>query len=50
MQNSNSTMCSSFCICIAHLIFSTNFDGDASGFVYNNDDLFKRSLTHVRSH
>ena len=50
MQNSKSTMCGSFCIYIAHLVFSTNFKGDALGFVYVNDDVLKRFLTHMLSH
>ena len=37
MQNSNSTMCGSICINIAHLVFSTNSNGDAPDSVYAND-------------
>ena len=50
MQDSNSTMCGSFCIYIAHLIFDKNFNGDASDFVYITDQVLKRFLTHMLTH
>ena len=50
MQDSNSTMCGSFCFYIAHLIYDKNFNGDASDFVYINDHVLKRFLTHMLSH
>ena len=49
-QNSNSTMCVSFCIYIARLVFITNSNGDALDFVYVNDYVLKRFLTHMLSH
>ena len=50
MQNSNSTFCGSFCIYIAFLVVSTNFNGDASDFVYVSDDVLKLFMTHMISH
>ena len=50
MQDSNSTMCGSFCIYIAHLIFDKNFIGDASEIAYINDHVLKRFLTQMLSH
>ena len=49
MQDSNSTMCGSFCIYIAHLIYDKNFNGDAPDFAYINDHVLKRFLTHMLS-
>ena len=50
MQDSNSTMCGSFCIYNAHLIYNKNLNGDASDFAYLNDHVLKRFLTHMLSH
>ena len=50
MQDSNSKMCDSFCIYIAHLIFDKNFNGDASNFVFITDHVLKRFLTHMLTH
>ena len=49
MQDSNSTMCGSFCIYIAHLIYDKSFNGDAFNFAYINDHVLKRFLTHMLS-
>ena len=46
MANSNSTMCASLSVYISHLGFSTNFNGIALDFVWINDDVLKRFLTH----
>ena len=50
MQNSNATICGSFCKYIAYLVFGRNFNCDASDFVYANDYVLKRFLAHMRSH
>ena len=50
MQDSNPTMCGSFCIYIAHLIYDKNFTGYASDFAYINDHVLKRFLTHMLTH
>ena len=49
MQDSNSTMCGSFCIYIAHLIYDKRLNDDAFNFVYINDQVLKRFLTHMLS-
>ena len=50
MQDSNSSMCDFFLYLYCTFDFGTNFNGDASGFVYMNDHVFKRFLTHMLSH
>ena len=36
-----------FCIYLAHLIFNSNFNGDASDFIHINEPILKRFLTHM---
>ena len=45
MQDSNFIMCGAFCIYIAHLLFNSNFNGDASDFIHINEPILKRFLT-----
>ena len=48
-QDSNSTMCGSFCNYIAQLIYDKNFISDASDFLNINDHVLKPFLTHMLS-
>ena len=50
MQDSNSTMCGSFCSYFAHLIYDKSFNGVAFELVYINDQVLKRFLIRMLSH